>query len=62
MKAAEVHKLSLEEIDIELNKLRKHLYDLKSQSVTQKLEDPSQISKTRKDIARLLTEQKAKQS
>lgn len=62
MKAAEVHKLSLEELDIELDKLRKHLYDLKSQSVTQKLEDPSQISKTRKDIARLLTEKQAKQS
>ena len=39
----------------ELAEKRKHLFDLRSQAVTEKLEDPSQISKTRKTIARLKT-------
>jgi large subunit ribosomal protein L29 len=34
---------------------RKHLFTLRSQAVTEKLEDPSQLRKTRKDIARILT-------
>jgi ribosomal protein L29 len=31
------------------------LFDLRTQSVTEKLEDPSQLRKTRKDIARIKT-------
>ena len=34
---------------------RKHLFNLRTQAVTEKLEDPSQLRKTRKDIARILT-------
>jgi len=34
---------------------RRHLFDLRSQAVTEKLEDPSQLGKTRKEIARILT-------
>ena len=33
----------------------KHLFDLRSQAITEKLEDPSQLRKTRKDIARIKT-------
>ena len=39
----------------ELVEKQKHLYDLRSQAVTEKLEDPSQLGKARKDIARILT-------
>jgi len=39
----------------ELAEKRKHLFDLRSQAVTEKLEDPSQLRKTRKDIARMMT-------
>ena len=39
----------------ELVEKRKHLFDLRSQAVTEKLEDPSQLRKTRKDIARMQT-------
>jgi len=39
----------------ELAEKRKHLFDLRSQAVTEKLEDPSQLRKTRKDIARMQT-------
>lgn len=56
MKAKEVHKLSDEEILVEVKRLRRRMYDLKSQAVTEKIEDTSQFPKLRKDIARLLTE------
>lgn len=39
----------------ELEEQKKHLFDLRSQAVTEKLEDPSQLRKTRKDIARVKT-------
>ena len=52
-----------ENIQRELIEKRKHLFDLRSQAVTEKLEDPTQIGKTKKEIARMLTivkERKAK--
>ena len=60
MKAKEVHKLSSEEIGIEVARLRKKLFELGTQSVTEKIEDTSQFGKIRKDIARLLTEQNSR--
>ena len=42
-------------LDHELADKLKHLFDLRSQAVTEKLEDPSQLRKTRKDIARMQT-------
>jgi len=39
----------------ELAEVQKHLFDLRTQAVTEKLEDPSQLRKTRKEIARLKT-------
>lgn len=60
MKAIEVHKLSGEEIDVELDRLRRKLYDLRCQAATEKIEDPSLFKKVRGDIARLLTERTAR--
>lgn len=60
MKADEVHKLSDEEIAVEVDRLRRSLFDLKSQGVTEKIDDPSQLQKMRKDVARLLTEKNAR--
>lgn len=57
MKAKAVHKLSDEELLIEADNLRKKLFELKTQAVTEKIQDVSQFSKIRKDIARLVTEQ-----
>lgn len=57
----EVRKLKNEEITAELGKLRMSLFDLRSQTVTDKVGDTSQFRKTRKDIARLLTERRARQ-
>jgi large subunit ribosomal protein L29 len=56
MKAKEVHKLSGDEIGVEVARLRRRLFDLRTQAVTEKIEDTSQFRKTRRDLARLLTE------
>jgi large subunit ribosomal protein L29 len=42
-------------IEHELNEQQKHLFALRTQSVTEKLEDPSQLRKAKKAIARLKT-------
>lgn len=53
----EVRKLDDEEIQIEVRRLRRDLFDLRSQAVTEKITDTSRFGKIKKDIARLLTEQ-----
>lgn len=62
MKAKEVHGMSMEEIDVEVTRLRRHLFDLRTQSETEKIEDVSQFTKARRDIARLLTERTRRQN
>jgi large subunit ribosomal protein L29 len=51
----EIRDRNTEELRKEIDDKRRHLFDLRSQAVTEKLEDPSQLKKTRKDIARILT-------
>jgi len=60
VKTKEVRKFNDEEIKMETSRLRRKLFDLRSQMVTQKVEDTSQIRKSRKDLARLLTERSAR--
>lgn len=54
-KLKELRDRSSEDLRREIAEQRKHLFDLRSQAVTEKLEDPTQIGKTRKHIARMLT-------
>lgn len=42
-------------LNLELKDKQKHLFDLRSQAVTEKLEDPSQLRKVRREIAQLKT-------
>jgi large subunit ribosomal protein L29 len=55
MTAKEIREKETDHLKHELGEKRKHLFDLRSQAVTEKLEDPSQLRKTRKDIARMQT-------
>ena len=55
MTAKEIREKETGHLKEELVEKRKHLFDLRSQAVTEKLEDPSQLRKTRKDIARMQT-------
>lgn len=55
MKIDEVNALKNDELHGELERLRRHLFDLRAQAVSEKLEDPTQLTKARRDIARILT-------
>lgn len=61
MKAQEVHNFSNEEVSVEIDRLRKRMFELRTQKVTDKIEDTSQFKKTRRDIARLMTEQRSRE-
>ena len=61
MKASEVHAMNDEELGLEGDRLRKRLFELKGQAVTEKLENPGQLKELRRDIARVLTEQRQRQ-
>ncbi len=53
----EVRALSDTELDNELTAARRNLYDLRFQLATRQLNDYTQIERTRKRIARILTVQ-----
>jgi large subunit ribosomal protein L29 len=56
MDGKEVRALRDDEVGAELKRLRGTLLTLRTQSVTEKVEDNTQFGKVRKDIARLMTE------
>lgn len=60
MKAKESHRLNDEEIVVELKRMHRKLFDLRTQAVTEKIEDVSQFKKIRRDIARLNTERRSR--
>src|SRR5215213_9548210 len=55
MKMKEILEKQSDQLREELAEKQKHLLDLRSQAVTEKLEDPSQLGKAKKDIARIMT-------
>jgi len=55
MKASEIREMKTTDLHSELDRLRRHLFDLRAQAVTEKLENPHQLTRTRRDIARVLT-------
>jgi len=55
MKMKEIRERETNHLEHELAEQQKHLFELRSQAVTEKLEDPSQLGKTRRDIARIKT-------
>ncbi len=55
VKIAEIRAMKTDELYAELDRIRRHLFDLRSQAVTEKLEDPTQLTKTKREIARILT-------
>jgi large subunit ribosomal protein L29 len=55
MKMKEILEKETDHIRHELGEQQKHLFTLRAQAVTEKLEDPSQIGKSRRAIARLKT-------
>ena len=60
MTPTELKKMNDEDIAIEVQQLRRRLFDLRCQLVTEKIQNTAQFANVRKDIARLLTEQNAR--
>ncbi|MFQ6034855.1 MAG: 50S ribosomal protein L29 [Sedimentisphaerales bacterium] len=55
MKAQHYREMSQEELDSTLQELQRHLFDLRSQAVTEKLENSKAIHNVKRDIARIKT-------
>jgi len=55
MKAQNYREMSSDELQMKLEDLQRHLFDLRSQAVTEKLENSKAIKNTKRDIARIKT-------
>jgi large subunit ribosomal protein L29 len=55
MKIDEIRAMKTGDLHAELDRMRRHLFDLRAQAVTEKLENPRQLGQTKKTIARILT-------
>ena len=55
MKIKEIRDMSDAQLADGIRRLRRHVYDLRAQSVTEKLESPTLIRQAKRDIARCLT-------
>src|SRR5579864_1422712 len=61
MKPTEIKAMSDEQLALSLKDTEKHLFQLRFQSATDRLETPSEIRKAKQDIARVRTEQRARE-
>jgi len=55
MKAQHYREMSQDELESKLEELERHMFDLRSQSVTEKLENSKAVINVRRDIARVKT-------
>ena len=55
MKNKEINKLSKDELDNKLDKLKKDLFNMRFKKTNGPLEDSSKVSQLKKDVARILT-------
>ena len=55
MKIGEIREMNSQELRLQLEQMHRHLFDLRAQAVTEKLENPRQLTAARRSIARVLT-------
>ena len=55
MTIREVRDMKTEELYSELDRLRRHAFDLRAQAVTEKLQNPALLTQAKRDIARVFT-------
>ena len=55
MKNKEINKFTTDELKNKINSIKKDLFNFRFRKVNGQLEDPSKVSKLKKDIAKLLT-------
>ena len=61
MKPAEIRELSDAQLEDKLKELRAELVNLRFQMATSQLDNTARVKTVKKDIARVLTEQRARQ-
>ncbi len=55
MKANQYREMSVDELENRLEELQRNLFDMKTQAVTEKLENTKGLRNARRDIARIKT-------
>ena len=55
MKPAEIRTLTVDELNVKLNELKRDLFNLRLQHAINQLDNPLKISEVKKDIARVNT-------
>jgi len=55
MKVQHYREMNRDELESKLEELQRHLFDLRSQAVTEKLENSKAITNVKRDIARIKT-------
>ncbi len=61
MKPAEIRELSDTQLEEKLKELRAEFFNLRFQMATSQLDNTARVKTVKKDIARVLTEQRARQ-
>ncbi|MHC4622482.1 MAG: 50S ribosomal protein L29 [Planctomycetota bacterium] len=55
MKAQHYREMSPDELESRLEEMQRHLFDLRAQAVTEKLENSKAVTNVKRDIARIKT-------
>ena len=61
MKAAEIRELSAEDLQVKLKEAKAELFNLRFQMATSQLDNTARIKQVKKDIARIMTEMRARE-
>ena len=61
MKAAELRELSTADLNVKLEEARSELFNLRFQMATSQLDNTARVKTVKKDIARILTELRARE-
>ena len=61
MKAAELRELSTADLNVKLDEARSELFNLRFQMATSQLDNTARVKTVKKDIARILTELRARE-
>ena len=61
MKAAESRELSAEDLQVKLKEAKAELFNLRFQMATSQLDNTARVKQVKKDIARIMTEMRARE-
>ena len=61
MKAAEIRELSAEDLQGKLKEAKAELFNLRFQMATSQLDNTARVKQVKKDIARIMTEMRARE-